>query len=72
MRRSTRETRPALRPRRSRFLPVLAMFLGALVGALLLKAGLALVLGAALALIGTAAVILWRLSAPGVAWAKPL
>ncbi|GAA3368138.1 hypothetical protein GCM10020367_05270 [Streptomyces sannanensis] len=48
---------------------MLAMFLGALFGALLLKAGLSLVLGVALTLLAAGAVVLWRLSVPGAGWA---
>ncbi|MFF2412117.1 YoaK family protein [Streptomyces sp. NPDC058092] len=58
----------APRPGR-RILPVLAMFLSALVGAVLLKIGLSLVLAVALALLTTGAAILWRLSVPGAGWA---
>ncbi|MFJ3906488.1 YoaK family protein [Streptomyces sp. NPDC090025] len=53
-----------------RVLSVLAMFLGALVGAVLLReAGVPVVLGVALALVSGAAAVLWRLSRPGVGWA---
>ncbi|MEU8543956.1 YoaK family protein [Streptomyces sp. NPDC048717] len=52
----------APRPGR-RILSVLAMFLGALVGAALLRTGIPLALGVTLALLVTAAVVLWRLSA---------
>ncbi|MFE9565983.1 YoaK family protein [Streptomyces sp. NPDC006487] len=58
----------APRPGR-RILSVLAMLLGALAGALLLKIGLSLVLGVALALLAVGAVVLWRLSTPGAPWA---
>ncbi|MFD4322240.1 YoaK family protein [Streptomyces sp. NPDC058548] len=58
----------APRPGR-RILSVLAMFLGALVGAVLLKVGLSLVLGVALALLAAGAAVLWRLSTPGTGWA---
>ncbi|MFE6148530.1 YoaK family protein [Streptomyces sp. NPDC057889] len=58
----------APRPGR-RILSVLAMFLGALVGAVLLRVGPSLVLGVALALLAAGAVVLWRLSAPGAGWA---
>ncbi|MFB7363586.1 YoaK family protein [Streptomyces hydrogenans] len=57
-----------LRPAR-RILSVLAMFLGALVGTLLLKVGLSLVLGAALALLVAGSLALWRLSVPEAGWA---
>ncbi|MFG2115781.1 YoaK family protein [Streptomyces sp. NPDC048718] len=52
----------APRPGR-RILSVLAMFLGALVGTALLRTGIPLALGVTLALLVTAAVALWRLSA---------
>ncbi|MFD4759765.1 hypothetical protein ACFWOJ_12970 [Streptomyces sp. NPDC058439] len=52
-----------------RILSVLAMFLSALVGAVLLKIGLSLVLASALALLATGAAVLWRLSVPGAGWA---
>ncbi|MFD8984269.1 YoaK family protein [Streptomyces sp. NPDC059564] len=60
----------APRPGR-RILSVLAMLLGALVGAVLLKVGPSLVLGVALALLAAGAVVLWRLSGPGASagWA---
>lgn len=46
-----------------------AMFLSALVGAVLLKIGISLVLAVALALLATGAAVLWRLSVPGAGWA---
>ncbi|MFF2195890.1 hypothetical protein [Streptomyces sp. NPDC058157] len=46
-----------------------AMFLGTLLGAVLLEAGLSLILGVALALFGAGPVVLWRLSVPGAGWA---
>ncbi|GGZ51206.1 hypothetical protein GCM10010387_51980 [Streptomyces inusitatus] len=52
-----------------RILSVLAMFLGALAGAALLKAGLSLVLGVALSLLAGGVLVLWRLSSPGANWA---
>ncbi|MEU8763611.1 YoaK family protein [Streptomyces sp. NPDC048659] len=58
----------APRPGR-RIVSVLAMFLGALIGAVLLKTGLALALGVALALLAASAALLWRLSVPGAGWA---
>ncbi|MER6915989.1 YoaK family protein [Streptomyces sp. NPDC000594] len=58
----------APRPGR-RILSVLTMLLGALLGAVLLKVGLWLVLGVALTLLVTGAVVVWRLSAPGAVWA---
>ncbi|MEV5976732.1 hypothetical protein [Streptomyces sp. NPDC052114] len=45
------------------------MFLGALVGAVLLEVGLWLIPGVALTLLVAGAVVVWRLSAPGVGWA---
>ncbi|MFE3068704.1 YoaK family protein [Streptomyces sp. NPDC059247] len=59
----------APRPGR-RILSVLAMFLGALAGALLLKVGVSLVLAVALTLLVAGAVALWRLSVPGTVWAR--
>jgi uncharacterized membrane protein YoaK (UPF0700 family) len=59
----------APRPGR-RILSVLAMFLGALAGAVLLKIGLSLVLAVALTLLATGAAVLWRLSVPGAGWAS--
>ncbi|MCB5164654.1 DUF1275 domain-containing protein [Streptomyces bambusae] len=61
---------PAPRPGR-RILSVLAMLLGALAGALLLKAGVSLVLGAAVTLLTVCAAVLWRVSRPGAPWAAP-
>ncbi|MFB6713119.1 YoaK family protein [Streptomyces sp. NPDC056237] len=58
----------APRPGR-RILSVLAMFLSALAGAVLLKIGISLVLAVALALLATGAAVLWRLSVPGAGWA---
>ncbi|MFF0431394.1 YoaK family protein [Streptomyces sp. NPDC004327] len=52
-----------------RILNVLAMFLGALVGALLLKAGMPVALGVALTLLVAGAAVLWRVSGPDVRWA---
>ncbi|MFF0740479.1 DUF1275 family protein [Streptomyces sp. NPDC004111] len=52
-----------------RILSVLAMFLGALAGALLLRVGPSLVLAVALTLLVAGAVALWRLSAPDAVWA---
>ncbi|WP_331769227.1 DUF1275 domain-containing protein (plasmid) [Embleya sp. NBC_00888] len=61
----------APRPGR-RILSVLAMFLGALVGAvLLLHTQLALPLGLALALLAVTSVATHRLSAAGAAWTRP-
>ncbi|MFE4591426.1 YoaK family protein [Streptomyces laurentii] len=62
----------APRPGR-RILSVLAMFLGALVGAALLRTGIPLALGVTLALLVLAAAGLWRLSAsdPAAPWAAP-
>ncbi|MFE5487336.1 YoaK family protein [Streptomyces sp. NPDC056527] len=54
-----------------RFLSVLAMFLGALAGALLLRIGLTVVLGVTLALLVAAFVVTRRLSAGDAAWVKP-
>ncbi|MFC9343505.1 YoaK family protein [Streptomyces sp. NPDC057021] len=54
-----------------RILSVLAMVLGALVGALLLDAGLAVVLGVALALLVVAAAVTRRLAATDAAWIRP-
>ncbi|MFE5613952.1 YoaK family protein [Streptomyces sp. NPDC056463] len=56
-------------PRRA--LSVLAMFLGALTGALLLQARLALALGVTLALLVGAHVAVRRLSATDAAWTRP-
>ncbi|MGW4162090.1 YoaK family protein [Streptomyces sp. NPDC004788] len=52
-----------------RVLNVLAMFLGALAGAALLKAGIPVALGVTLGLLLAGAVVLWRLSAPDAGWA---
>ncbi|MCX4984759.1 YoaK family protein [Streptomyces sp. NBC_00572] len=57
------------RPAR-RILSVLAMVLGALVGALLLDAGLSLVLGVALGLLAVAAVVTGRLAATDAEWVR--
>ncbi|MFD4318261.1 YoaK family protein [Streptomyces sp. NPDC058548] len=54
-----------------RILSVLAMVLGALVGALLLDAGLAVVLGVALALLVVAAAVTPRLAATDAEWVRP-
>ncbi|MEV7375570.1 YoaK family protein [Streptomyces sp. NPDC090301] len=54
-----------------RILSVLALVLGALVGALLLDAGLAVVLGVALALLVVAAAVTRRLAATDAAWIRP-
>ncbi|MEU8674497.1 YoaK family protein [Streptomyces sp. NPDC048560] len=62
----------APRPGR-RFLSVLAMFLGALVGAVLLRhAELAAVLGSALVLLVVTSVVAHRLSGSGAPWTEPL
>ncbi|MER5965280.1 YoaK family protein [Streptomyces sp. NPDC002057] len=59
-------------PRQSRrILSVLAMFLGALAGALLLRSGLALALGVVLAVLAAATVVAHRLSATDAEWARP-
>ncbi|QDY80371.1 YoaK family protein [Streptomyces qinzhouensis] len=58
----------APRPGR-RILSVLVMFLGALVGAVLLKVGLWLALSVALTLLVAGAVVAWRLAVPGAGWA---
>ncbi|MEW2396196.1 YoaK family protein [Streptomyces sp. NPDC046862] len=61
----------APRPGR-RVLSVLAMFLGALVGALLLlHTDLTLALGLALLVLAATSVAAWRLSAPDATWAGP-
>ncbi|MGW5423907.1 YoaK family protein [Streptomyces sp. NPDC003943] len=52
-----------------RVLNVLAMFLGALMGAALLKAGISVALGVTLALLLSGAAVLWRLSVPAAGWA---
>ncbi|MCX5230005.1 YoaK family protein [Streptomyces sp. NBC_00233] len=67
---SARTGGDAPRPGR-RVLSVLAMVLGALVGALLLDAGLEVVLGAALALLVVAAAVTRRLAATDAAWVRP-
>ncbi|MFD9243901.1 DUF1275 domain-containing protein, partial [Streptomyces sp. NPDC059556] len=54
-----------------RILSVLALVLGALVGALLLDAGLAVALGVALALLVVAAVVTRRLAVTDAAWIRP-
>ncbi|WP_055603750.1 YoaK family protein [Streptomyces aureus] len=54
-----------------RILSVLALVLGALAGALLLDAGLAVVLGVVLALLVVAAVVTRRLAATDAAWVRP-
>ncbi|MFG2835387.1 YoaK family protein [Streptomyces zaomyceticus] len=54
-----------------RVLSVLAILLGALVGALLLRVSLTLVLGVALALLAAAALVTRRLSATDAAWVRP-
>ncbi|MFH9726531.1 YoaK family protein [Streptomyces sp. NPDC017254] len=54
-----------------RILSVLAILLGALAGALLLRVGLPLVLGVALALLVVAVVATRRLSATDAAWVRP-
>ncbi|MFJ2936795.1 YoaK family protein [Streptomyces sp. NPDC087219] len=54
-----------------RILSVLAMVLGALVGALLLDAGLAVVLGVALALLVVTAAVTRRLAATDAEWVRP-
>ncbi|MFD5270295.1 DUF1275 family protein [Streptomyces sp. NPDC058335] len=59
----------APRPGR-RILSVLAMFLGALVGAVLLHGHLVLTLGLALLLLAVTAVAAHRLSAPDAPWAR--
>ncbi|MFI1177271.1 hypothetical protein [Streptomyces melanogenes] len=48
---------------------LLAMFLGALFGAVLLAVGPSPVLSVALMLLAAIAVVRWRLSAPGAGWA---
>lgn len=60
----------ATRPGR-RLLSVLAMFLGALVGAVLLRAELVLTLGLALALLVATSATVHRLSASDAPWIKP-
>ncbi|WP_371635141.1 DUF1275 domain-containing protein [Streptomyces zaomyceticus] len=54
-----------------RILSVLAILLGALVGALLLRVSLTLVLGVALTLLAAAALVTCRLSATDAAWVRP-
>ncbi|MFD7963310.1 DUF1275 family protein [Streptomyces zaomyceticus] len=54
-----------------RILSVLAILLGALVGALLLRVSLTLVLGVALGLLATAVLVTRRLSATDAAWVRP-
>ncbi|MFE5976415.1 YoaK family protein [Streptomyces sp. NPDC056460] len=54
-----------------RILSVLALVVGALAGALLLDAGLAVVLGVALALLVVAAAVTRRLAATDAAWIRP-
>ncbi|MBP2585973.1 uncharacterized membrane protein YoaK (UPF0700 family) [Streptomyces sp. PvR006] len=54
-----------------RIMSVLALVLGALVGALLLDSGLAVVLGVALALLVVAAAVTRRLAATDAAWIRP-
>ena len=60
----------APRPGR-RMLSVLAMFLGALVGAVLLRTDLTLTLGLALLMLAATSAAAWRLSAPDATWAGP-
>ena len=54
-----------------RILSVLAILLGALVGALLLRVSLTLVLGVALTLLAAAVLVTCRLSATDAAWVRP-
>ncbi|MEW2485559.1 DUF1275 family protein [Streptomyces sp. NPDC048411] len=62
---------PVPRPGR-RIVSVLAMFLGALAGAVLLRhAGLAPILGLALVLLAATSVAGHRLSASNAAWTRP-